>query len=294
MRRKGLVFIVATLGIISSVWAIKRGKEVPPKPPVVVEPTQKPFVKSVCASGIVEALGENATIGSPESGIVSELYVKVGEHVKAGTPLFKLDTRELTAELKVAEAKEAVTRAELAQIHDQLVRLQSVKDARAVSVDEIRSKENSYAVASATLNQRVLEKEKIITLIDRLTVRAPTEGVVLQKTIQAGEYIGLETGAVVIGNTKKLQVRCDIDENNAVHFDPTMEAIAYMKNRPLYPIKLQFLRTEPLVVPKMSLTGSSKEKVDTRVLQVIYAFDPPEDVTLYVGQQVDIYIQRGS
>jgi hypothetical protein len=45
------------------------------------------------------------------------------------------------------------------------------------------------------------------------------------------------------------------------------------------------------VIPKKSLTGGSTERVDTRVLQVIYQFDPPNR-PLYVGQQVDVYIER--
>lgn len=293
MKWKGSIFVVAILGIASSFWAIKRGMKTPEEVPLIVEPAKKPFTRSVAAAGIVEALGENVAVGSPEAGIVQELYVSVGEKVAKGTPLFKLDTRQLEAELKVAEAKERVAQAERAQILDQLSRLNSVKDSRAVSVEEIRSKENSLAVAEASLAQMTVEKEKIITLIDRLTISSPIDGIVLQKNVRPGERVSTETAAIIVGNLARLQVRCDIDENNAVHFDPAMEAVAYLKNRPLYPIALEFIRTEPLVVPKTSLTGSSKEKVDTRVLQVIYSFDPPSDISLFVGQQVDIYIQRG-
>jgi hypothetical protein len=44
-------------------------------------------------------------------------------------------------------------------------------------------------------------------------------------------------------------------------------------------------------VPKVSLTGSSTERVDTRVLQVIYSLTRPSDPPLYVGQQVDVFIE---
>ena len=36
---------------------------------------------------------------------------------------------------------------------------------------------------------------------------------------------------------------------------------------------LHFVRFEPYVIPKESLTGDTTERVDTRVLQVIYSFD---------------------
>jgi len=47
---------------------------------------------------------------------------------------------------------------------------------------------------------------------------------------------------------------------------------------------------EPYVTPKTSLTGSSSERVDTRVLQVIYRFDR-RAIPAYVGQQVDVFIE---
>lgn len=297
MKRKGFIFIVAALGIASSLFAIKRGMAPAPTQPLLVEPAKKPYQKTVAASGIIEALGKNVSIGAPENGVIEKVFVNVQDSVKKGDPLFQLDTREVKAELNIAAAKEDVARAQLAQIQDQLARIRSVKDARATSLEEIRSKENECAIAAATLAQAQQEKEKFATQIDRLTVKSPISGVVLQKNIQAGEYLvasNVDEPPFVIGNISMLQIRADIDEHNASHLNPNAEAIAYLKNRPGTPISLQFLRIEPLVVPKVSLTGSSKEKVDTRVLQVIYTFQPPKDVVLYVGQQVDVYIQRGT
>jgi len=44
------------------------------------------------------------------------------------------------------------------------------------------------------------------------------------------------------------------------------------------------------VIPKKSLTGDSTERVDTRVLQVIYRVED-QNASLYVGQQMDVYIK---
>jgi hypothetical protein len=55
-------------------------------------------------------------------------------------------------------------------------------------------------------------------------------------------------------------------------------------------IPLQFVRFEPYVIPKKSLTGDSTERVDTRVLQIIYQVKD-ETAPLYVGQQMDVYIE---
>ena len=47
------------------------------------------------------------------------------------------------------------------------------------------------------------------------------------------------------------------------------------------------------MLPKKSLTGDSTERVDTRVLQVIYRVDN-EALPLFVGQQMDVFIEAPS
>jgi hypothetical protein len=53
---------------------------------------------------------------------------------------------------------------------------------------------------------------------------------------------------------------------------------------------LEFVRFEPYVIPKKSLTGDNAERVDTRVLQILYAFNPSA-LPVFVGQLMDIYIE---
>jgi HlyD family secretion protein len=57
-------------------------------------------------------------------------------------------------------------------------------------------------------------------------------------------------------------------------------------------LPLTFVRVEPYVVPKRALTGMGTERVDTRVLQIIYRVEA-SDPSLYVGQQVDVYLDGG-
>lgn len=55
---------------------------------------------------------------------------------------------------------------------------------------------------------------------------------------------------------------------------------------------LSFTRIEPYVIPKQSLTGNNQERVDTHVLQVIYSFDSNRQYSVYVEQQMDIFIEK--
>jgi hypothetical protein len=53
---------------------------------------------------------------------------------------------------------------------------------------------------------------------------------------------------------------------------------------------MQYVRTDPDVVPKVLLTGDTTQRTDTRVLQVVYSFDP-KSLPLYIGQQMDAFIE---
>jgi HlyD family secretion protein len=55
-------------------------------------------------------------------------------------------------------------------------------------------------------------------------------------------------------------------------------------------LPLTFVRVQPLVSPKIELSDQRLERVDVRVLPVIFRFDKPADLTLYPGQQVDVYV----
>src|SRR5262249_1028971 len=85
-------------------------------------PPRAPYANSIAASGVVEARTENIAIGSALSGIVLEVYVpsdRVGTHVKAGQPLFRVDDRHLKAQLQVAESQRASAESRLAKLEQQ-------------------------------------------------------------------------------------------------------------------------------------------------------------------------------
>jgi len=66
--------------------------------------------------------------------------------------------------------------------------------------------------------------------------------------------------------------------------------MGFVRGNPQLKTALQFERVEPYVVPKVSLTGQTTERVDTRVLQIIYSFDEAA-LPVYVGQLMDVFIQ---
>jgi HlyD family secretion protein len=80
-----------------------------------------------------------------------------------------------------------------------------------------------------------------------------------------------------------------VDETEAWRIRAGASAQAAERGAGDHKFQLEFVRFEPYVTPKKSLTGDSTERVDTRVLQVIYRFKDP-GVPLRVGQQMDVFI----
>lgn len=151
----------------------------------------------------------------------------------------------------------------------------------------------SLAVNAAAVEQARRAVERAEIDLDLLTVRAPIDGTVLQVNVRAGEFAfagTVTTPLIFLGNLDPLHVRVDIDEADVPRFQASAAAYASLRGKASERMQLSFVRIEPLIVPKRSLTGASGERVDTRVLRVIYAL-PSGTTHAYPGQQVDVFIE---
>lgn len=327
------------------VWQTRPRTSDPPPP---VPPAVNPFSDAIAAAGIVEAQTENIAVGSATPGVVVEVLVRVGDDVRAGTPLFRLDDRTLRAELAVRKAAvdraksdlvrlEAEPRPETIPVHvaqlreaeallareqDALKRAQETFAQRVTTAEDLVAKRQAVAfaeagvgksraeldllqagswqydrdVSRAEVKQAESEIAKVEIDIDRLVVRALVAGRVLQVNVRPGEYVGTPPNQplVILGDIERLHVRVDIDEYDIPRFRPRAAATAFPRGNLQERYPLEFIRVEPFVVPKKSLTGDATERVDTRVLQVIYKFDPTGRPPLFVGQQVEVFIGAGT
>src|SRR5262249_12454400 len=137
--------------------------------------------------------------------------------------------------------------------------------------------------------------EQVKTEIARATVVAPVDGVVLQVNVRAGERVSDRDARalMVLGDVSTFHVRVDIDERDIARFRRGAPPRAYPCGETAHERPMSFVRIEPLVVPKKSLTGENTERVDTRVLQVLYAIER-SDHPVHVGQQLDVFIDGGA
>lgn len=292
MIRKYLFPLLAIVGVIHALRVVAQGSNPPPVQQPLVEPAQPPFAASVAGAGIIEPASENIAVASPIAGVVEDVLVTVGQSVKAGDPLFTVDQRPLKAELAVRTANLAVAKAELADAKRELVLYQKVTDKRAVSEDTMNKRRSAVEVAEARVLQANQSIEAAQIELSRSIVRAPIDGTILQVKVRKGEFAptqALQSPLMVIGDISAMHVRVDIDENDAWRVKAGAPGRASLRGNPEISVPLTFVRFEPYVIPKKSLTGESSERVDTRVLQIIYRMTE-SNPAFFVGQLMDVFI----
>jgi len=250
----------------------------------------------------------------------------------AGALLDELKAQPRPENLQIAKAQVELATATLKSAKDQLAKQQRASDLApgAVSIDALDNARNAESIAEQNLgvvqsqyeltkagawiydikNQQnqheALTKAYLAStaLLGKYTLRAPVDGVILSIGAAQGTYVSPQ-GAygsytqgfgplIVMGSPQDtLEVRCYVDEILVSRLPKPEEMTATM-SIPGTDVKipLTFERMQPYVSPKIELSNQRLERVDVRVLPVIFRFSKPKDLQLYPGQLVDVYIGK--
>ena len=201
-------------------------------------------------------------------------------------------------------------------------------DSRSVSKDALDSAINAVSIAKANLEvaqkqfeltkagawiydirnqerqQQALEKGYAASraLLSKYTLRAPRDGIVLSINTIVGNYASPQgsydtyrqgqSPVITLGSSPtSLHVRCYIDEILVPRLPAGSKMKAQMSVRGSdVKIPLEFVRVQPYVSPKIQLSDQRQERVDVRVLPVIFKIEKPSNINLYPGELVDVYI----
>jgi HlyD family secretion protein len=234
--------------------------------------------------------------------------------------------------LDVVDAQVVAAEATLKTAQDTLQKDQTAYeiDPRSVSKDALDSAINAAAVAKGNL--MVAKKQDDLTkagawiydiqnqdrqqhalarayaasraLLGKYTLRASRDAVVLAINTIIGNYVSPQgsydsytQGAdpvITLGSLpSSLHVRCYVDEILVPRLQLGSKMIAQMSIRGSdVKIPLEFVRVQPYVSPKIELSDQRQERVDVRVLPVIFKIKKSTNVNLYPGELVDVYISE--
>jgi len=299
----------------------------------IIESASQNIAVGSALSGVVlevyvpaERVGVHVEQGAPlvridDRHLRAQLTLAEARAAAASAQLAKLREQPRPEEIPPSEAKVAAAKANAERARDEFERARTLVERRAVSEQEAVGKRFLYeqatqeakrskkehdlllagawkpdlVIAQAALDQAQAEVEQIRTEIERATVRAPIAGEVLQVNVREGEYVSNQPqqALIMLGRLDKLHVRADIDERDIPHFRRDAPAVAQVRGQTDRSHPLELVRVEPYVVAKRWLTGDNTERIDTRVLQVVYAVDATA-APMFVGQQVDVFIDAAA
>jgi len=233
--------------------------------------------------------------------------------------------------LRVSKAQMDYAAASLKTARDTLAKTKKSYELnpKSVSKDQLDTAENTYQTAKANLevatrqyqltkagawiydirNQQhqyqalVKAYESGKALLAKYVLKAPVDGVILAINTakgnfasSAGSYDTYTQGfepTIVMGLPQDfMAVRAYIDEILIPRMLPLPNSKAQMQVRGTdVRIPLEFDRIQPYVIPKIELSNQRTERVDVRVLSVVFRFKRPKDLNIYPGMLVDIYVE---
>ena len=233
--------------------------------------------------------------------------------------LQKLESLPRPEDLAFGEAALKKADVELNEARVQFEMVKGLENSKALSLQEINRRKFNFEQAEALQQQAQssltkikegtwkpdLEIAHLETLqaksniermeseIQRTVIRSPIDGIVLQVKVHEGELpsaVNAKGALMIVGDTDELYLKVSINQFEAPYFIPDAPAVAFLRGNGKVKFDLKFIRLEPYLVNKQNLTNEITEKVDTRVLQVIYQINR-ENQNIFVGQQMDVFIQ---
>jgi multidrug efflux pump subunit AcrA (membrane-fusion protein) len=313
---------LALAGALFTTWSIMSQPGAPERTAPLSVPVSNPFAGAVAGLGEVEPNSETVAIGTDLSGLVAAVHVRPGEMVTARAPLFSLDDCRARAAYAEAEAALAAAIADRAEADASLAAARAERDRAAADAAryqnlartdiaasrqrietavadarkaeaQIRLAEARIASAEAAIARARAVRDRAAVDLDKTIVRAPFAGMVLRVNLRPGEFAqgaALPEPLIVFGATNPLHVRVQVDETDAHRIDPAATARGFLRGDGTQSASLAFVRAEPLARPKRFLSNAPGERVDTRVVEVVYRLEAGA-LPVAVGQMLDVFIE---
>ena len=221
---------------------------------------RRSIVVDATASGTVEPINV-VEVKSKSSGQIVKMPVETGSQVRPGDLLVQLDTRDVqnqydqaAADLNAAEAKLAVSEAQKKR-SDDLFRQ------RIITAQENETVQIDYANSNAAVIRARTSLDIAKQRLEDATVRAPVEGMVIEKTVALGQVITSATSAFGGGTTilkmadlTKVRMRALFNETDIGSVQPGQQATVTVDAYPDRPFRGTVEKIEPQAVVQQSVT----------------------------------------
>lgn len=179
----------------------------------VSKPKNKVADDLVRVSGTLRAKNE-ATLGAPAGGTLARLYVEVGDRVKRGQALARLDTWQIEIGIEQAKAALATAQAGFDAAAVELARAERLRQGDAAPAAVLDRAKAAHQQAKAGLRQAQAAVHASEANLYHATLRAPFDGVITRRFTNIGETLSMARSTPVIGivDVSNLEVRAPVPE----------------------------------------------------------------------------------
>lgn len=178
--------------------------------PVTVEPVQ---VKVVSSSNIFT--GEfhpfkESFLSVDEAGRIKELFRNEGDVVKKGKLLAQVTNPSLEGKLEIARVTIKEARARMELLKKKLVRQQTMFSENLISVQQVEDDQSDFVLQEAIVQTRAAEINRLQSLIDSFSIRAPFDGQIISSPFETGQWITPSSPVFHIANYESLELNLGI------------------------------------------------------------------------------------
>jgi HlyD family secretion protein len=177
--------------------------------------TRGTLTQSVTATGDLQPV-ETVEVSSQISGLITEVAVDYNTRVKAGDVLARLDPATYQSRVNSAEAELANTRANHRLVSLNAERIKSLHERNLVSQQELDQAVAQLAQAEAQLQIRTAAVETAKVDLSRCIIKAPIDGIILDRPAIAGKTVSASTSApvlfVLVNDLSLLQIKAAVAE----------------------------------------------------------------------------------
>lgn len=153
-------------------------------------------------------------ITSRNMGYIKEVFVSEGSNVKKGDILYEIDSSNMDSNKKEVQLNLEILQNQAKNIELNLNRYKNLQSQDLVSKYDVEQLElnlsnvkNMMAITNAKLKE-------INTQYDYLKVKAPNDGLIIKKSIKAGEMSMPGMPAFILTDLSSLLIKTDISESN--------------------------------------------------------------------------------
>jgi RND family efflux transporter MFP subunit len=200
----------------------------PPPPTGVTLLTVQPKPVPQTSEFIATVRSLRSTTVQPEvDGLVTRIFVKAGDRVRAGAPLVQINADKQQATVRSAEASRAGTEADVEYWRQQVKRLESLVGAGAISRQEFDQAQNSLRMAEARLGALDAQVREGRVELAYYRVVAPQDGVVGEIPIREGDRVTTTTAITTIDQHDSLEayIQVPIDRSPGLRVGLPVELV---------------------------------------------------------------------